>query len=163
MVEHPGRIAEVVLEVTAQPVIIGQVGELHPGYLAQYEIRADRICFATLNVALMTAAWRQAPEVREIDRLPAAERDIAVIVARDLAAADVAAVIRATAGRHLARLDLFDRYQGPPLAENEVSLAYRLRFQPRDRPISETEIEQAIESVARALEREVGGRIRSGS
>jgi len=161
--EHPGQTADVVLGVTAEPIIIGRVGELHPSYLAANEIRADRVCFAMLNVASMAAAWAPAPEVRDMDRLPALERDLAVIVAHDVAAADVAEAIRAAAGSYLARLDLFDRYQGPPLADDEVSLAYRLRFQPRETPLSETEIEQAIESVAKALEREVGGRIRSGT
>jgi phenylalanyl-tRNA synthetase beta chain len=88
---------------------------------------------------------------------------LAVIVSRDTSAGSVESVIRANAGPYLARLDLFDRYQGAPLAANEISLAYRLRFQPADAQLSEQSIEASVEAVTKALARDVGGRLRSGS
>ena len=103
------------------------------------------------------------PRCDEIDHLPAVERDLAVIVGKRVAAGDVANAIRASAGPTLVGLDLFDRYQGPPLADDEISLAYRLRFQPGQVPMSETDIDGAVEAVVSSLEREVEGRIRSGS
>ena len=110
------------------------------------------------------AAWRTAsPRSRNVYALPAVERDIAVVVDRQTPAADVEAVIRRHAGGHLAHLALFDRYQGAPLEEGQVSLAYRLRFQPADEPIADAELDAAIGEVSQALAREVGGRIRSGA
>jgi phenylalanyl-tRNA synthetase beta chain len=114
-------------------------------------------------MAKLAAAFDPQVEVRDIDALPVVERDLAVIVSRDTAAGAVEAVIRANAGPYLVRLDLFDRYHGPPLESNEVSLAYRLRFQPADAQLSESSIESSVESVTKALAREVGGRLRSGS
>jgi len=58
---------------------------------------------------------------------------------------------------------LFDRYHGPPLDASQVSLAYRLRFQPTDEPLSDSALDDAMTAVRKALEREVGGRIRSGA
>ena len=65
-------------------------------------------------------------------------------------------------GSYLRDLELFDRYQGAPLEANEVSLAYRLRFQPTDAPLSEAEIDSPMKAISEALAREVHGRIRSG-
>ena len=54
------------------------------------------------------------------------ERDLAVIVAADRPAAEVEAAIRRHGGPLLRGVELFDIYRGPPLAETENSLAYRL-------------------------------------
>jgi phenylalanyl-tRNA synthetase beta chain len=162
-VDHPGQTADVVIEAQSGPEIIGRVGEIHPRLLAAYEVKAARVAFAELAMAKLAAAFDPQVEVRDIDALPVVERDLAVIVSRDTAAGAVEAVIRANAGPYLVRLDLFDRYHGPPLESNEVSLAYRLRFQPADAQLSESSIESSVESVTKALAREVGGRLRSGS
>ena len=126
-------------------------------------MRAEHVVFAQLDLAALEARRKTPTQVREIDRLPAVERDLAVIVKRDVHAEDVANVIRANAGPNLRRLELFDRYQGPPLESDEVSLAYRLRFQATDSPIPEEELEAATRAVSEALARDVDGRIRSGS
>ncbi|MEX2548142.1 MAG: hypothetical protein WD830_10200, partial [Chloroflexota bacterium] len=161
-VEHPHRVA-LARVGGAESTVIGRVGEFDPRYLAAYEIKAERAVFAVLDVAKLAEAAALVPQVRDVDRLPPVERDIAVIVGRDVAAADVEAAIRAHAGPNLAALALFDRYQGPPLGANEISLAYRLRFQPEDTPLTEAQVEQAVAAVTDALGREVGGRVRSGS
>jgi len=138
------------------------VGEIHPRLLDAYEIKAEHVVFAEIEMAGTGAAFTPAPEVREIESLPLIERDLAVIVSRDTAADSVETVIRSNAGPYLASLDLFDRYHGAPLAANEVSLAYRLSFQPVDQ-LSEQSIESAVGAVIKAVERDVGGRLRSGS
>jgi phenylalanyl-tRNA synthetase beta chain len=163
-VEHPFRTAAVLTMGAAGKTMLGHVFEVDPRLTTAYDIRAEHVQFALLNFsALHDAAPGKPPEVREIDHLPAVERDLAVIVKRDVHAEDVAAVIRANAGSYLRRLDLFDRYQGAPLEPDEVSLAYRLRFQPMDAPMSESDIDSAVRAVTDALARDVQGRIRSGS
>ena len=139
--------------------------ELDPRLIAAYEVRSEHVVFAILDGAVTSrlAAERGAPKVREIGRLPVVERDIAVVVGRDVSAGRVADVIRGSAGVNLASLELFDRYAGAPLEAGQISLAYRLRFQPGDEGMSEAAIDVGIEQVIAALEQQVRGRIRSGN
>ncbi len=162
-VEHPGRLAEVMVERGGEAIVIGRVGELDPRYLAASEVRAERVVFAVVELAVVDRLVRAVPQAREVDRLPPVERDVAVIVSRDIPAARVAVVIRTAAGPTLTRLEMFDRYQGPPLEPSQVSLAYRLHFQPTDAQLTDTQLESIVETVGAALVREVDGRIRSGS
>ena len=163
-VEHSGRTAEVVVtDASGESTVLGRVGELDPRYMAAYEIRAERVIFTELDMASTAGLARLTVQVGEVDRLPAVERDLAVIVARDVAAADVLSAIRAHGGSYLVGVELFDRYQGPPLDAGELSLAYRLRFQPQESPLNESQVEESIDAVTQALAREVGGRVRSGS
>jgi phenylalanyl-tRNA synthetase beta chain len=137
------------------------VGEVDPRYLEACEVRAPRAVFALLDMAALGGLAQGVAQVRVIDQLPAIERDLAVVVGRDTPAGSVATVIRQNAGEHLAGLALFDRYQGAPLASDQVSLAFRLRYQPPAEGLSEAAIDESIERVGAALAREVGGRIRS--
>ena len=162
-VEHPGRTAEVVLHATGGAATIGRVGEVDPRLIAAYEIKAEGVVFAQLDMSALAASFNPAPTVRDIDALPVVERDLAVIVSRATPAGSVESTIRDAAGPLFVNVELFDRYQGPPLEANEISLAYRLRFQPSDAQLSEQSIESAVEAVTKALARDVGGRLRSGS
>ena len=160
-VEHPGRIATVDAVSGGTRTPLGRLGEVHPRYLAAYEVRAEHVPFALIDLTALCGLAAATPQIRNVDSLPALERDVAVVVKRDTPAASVEAAIRGAAGPRLASITLFDRYTGAPLGDDQVSLAYRLRFQPADEPLSEAQLDQAIEHVAAALSRAVGGRIRS--
>jgi phenylalanyl-tRNA synthetase beta chain len=159
-VEHPGRTASVIVEAGNERTLVGRVGELDPRYLTASGVRAERVAFAMLEMAPLRALQPDAVLVPALARLPAAERDLAVVVPRGVSHGRVAEVIRASAGPLLHDLSLFDRYQGPPLAADELSLAYRLRFQPMDRPLGEKELDDAVDAIARSLQQQLGLRVR---
>ncbi|MEO8626414.1 MAG: phenylalanine--tRNA ligase subunit beta, partial [Candidatus Limnocylindrales bacterium] len=162
-VEHPGRTAAVIAvtgdERTRTP--LGRVFEIDPRLLGAFEVKAERVAFALIQLEPLRDLAARVPQVRRIDTLPAVERDLAVVVGHDTPAADVERSIRGAAGPNLAHLSLFDRYTGAPLTANEVSLAYRLRFQAESEPLTEQQIDDSVARVSEALAREVGGKIRS--
>jgi phenylalanyl-tRNA synthetase beta chain len=161
-IEHPGRTASIELTASEERRVLGRVFEIDPRLLAAFDVRAEHVQFAYLWLPVVEDLADLTPKVKSAPLLPIVERDIAVIVSRDTPAADVEAAIRRNAGDQLASLILFDRYQGPPLEPNQVSLAYRLRFQPRDQPISDARLDGFMTEVSSGLERDLGGRIRSG-
>lgn len=160
MVEHPGRTAAVFATHDGEPVMLGRVGELDPRYLAACDVRSERAVFCVLDADVLSRLAAPAVQVVQLANLPQVERDIAVVVPRDLPQAEVAAVIRGAAGPLLDRLDLFDRYHGPPLDASEVSLAYRLRFQPVDQAVADAELEETMAGVTRSLADRLGARVR---
>ena len=160
-VEHPGRTAAVTALTGNERLPLGRVFEVDPRLLAAFEVKAERVAFALIQLEPLRDLAARVPQVRRIDTLPAFERDLAVVVDHGTPAADVERAIRNAAGQSLAAVTLFDRYTGAPLAATEVSLAYRLRFQPESEPLTEQHIDEAVAMVTQALARGVGGRIRS--
>ena len=160
-IEHPGRTADVFAEADGMRVDLGRVGELDPRYLGACGVRVEHAAFALLELQALERLKVAAPRVSRVERLPIIERDLAVLLTRDVPAAEVEQVIRANAGPYLASITLFDRYTGAPLRPGQVSLAYRLRFQPLDEPLADAAIDGAVEDVGAALAREVRGQIRS--
>jgi phenylalanyl-tRNA synthetase beta chain len=157
---HPGRSARVLALKDGATAVSGVVGELHPTIGAEVDLRGARLLVAELDIAGL-AGGRPA-DVRAVapSRHPAAERDIAVVVAESEAAADVADAIRSAAGPSLLSVRLFDIYRGAPLGPDQKSLAWRLVFQAGDRTLTEAEIESSVGAITTALKR-VGGRIRT--
>ncbi len=160
-VAHPGRRASVAFELPLVGLVeLGEVGELHPAYLRSLDVRAERVAFAVVSVdALETLADTQRRFV-PVPRVPAVERDLAVVTPETLPAGEVERVIRETAGPLLRGLRLFDRYQGPPLGRDEVSLAYRLQLQAADRTLAEAEIDDLVSTVVSELGARLGAHIR---
>jgi phenylalanyl-tRNA synthetase beta chain len=165
-VDHPGRSATVLAEMKSptpsdEPIQLGLVAEAHPALIRAWDIRTERPLFAEIDLDALLALVPRHQRVDEVDRLPALERDIAIVVSEDAPAGDIAAAIRQAAGEQLSDLWLFDRYAGAPLKPREVSLGFRLRFQPAGELTSEEDLDGTIERVVRVLEAAFGGRLRA--
>jgi phenylalanyl-tRNA synthetase beta chain len=154
---HPGRSAR----VAAEDEIAGRVGELHPSVIEALDLRVGRVIVAELAIAGLSGGRPSTPRVSAPSRHPLVERDLAVIVAETMPAADVEASIRRAAGPLLRAVSLFDIYRGRPLADDEKSLAYRLAFGADDRTLVESEVDAAIEAVTSGLVGDVEGRLRT--
>ncbi|HEX5014648.1 MAG TPA: phenylalanine--tRNA ligase subunit beta [Candidatus Limnocylindrales bacterium] len=157
---HPGRAARVEAHRDGMLVLAGVLGELHPSIADEWDLRA-RVVVAELDVSGLAGGKRRAVSAAPPPRHPSSERDLAVVVSESVAAGDVAAAIRASAGNTLTELRLFDVYRGAPLGQDEKSLAYRLTFRAPDRTLAEAEVEASIAAITEALRTEVGGRIRT--
>ena len=160
-IDHPGRTALAVATTEAgERVELGRVGELDPRYAAAYDVRAAHVVIADLDLSALAATVPAAIRVGLPPRLPSAERDLAVVVGVHRPAGEVEAVIRAAGGPLLREVRLFDRYQGGQLAADEVSLAFRLRFEPADQALDDAIIDSHIVRVIKDLRDHLGAKLR---
>ena len=158
---HPGRAARFRGQRGDRLAIAGWVGELHPHIAEEWDLRGARVVVAELDVSGLGGGRLPAVIAAAPSRHPAAERDVAVVVAEARAAGEVAATIRGSGGPALESTRLFDIYRGAPLAAGEKSLAFRLTFRAPDRTLGEAEVDAAIGAITAAIESEVSGRIRT--
>ena len=154
---HPGRAAR----IRADGRLVGRIGELHPALIEALDLRTDRIVVAELAIAGLAGGRIDVPRVGAPSRHQSSERDLAVIVADERPAAEVAASIRRHSGPILRDVTLFDVYRGQPLAAGEVSLAYRLTLRDDDRTLTEAELDATVAAVVDGLERDVAARFRT--
>ncbi|MFL6158751.1 MAG: phenylalanine--tRNA ligase subunit beta, partial [Marmoricola sp.] len=90
----------------------------------------------------------------EFSTYPVAKEDVALQVAVEVAAADVASTLREGAGPLCESVRLFDVYTGEQVGEGRKSLAFALRFRAPDRTLTEAETGEArAAAVALAAER----------
>jgi phenylalanyl-tRNA synthetase beta chain len=97
-----------------------------------------------------------ARRVAPLPAYPAVERDVALLVADEVPAARVAAVIGAAGGALLEAFEPFDLFRGRGIPGDARSIAYRLRFRAGDRTLTDTEVDQAMARILKQLKEELG-------
>jgi phenylalanyl-tRNA synthetase beta chain len=131
---HPGRCAAVLLG--DEPV--GVLGQLHPRVAAACELPAAAFAAELELDPLLTAVPRMRPAATP-SPYPELSFDVAFLVPPGVTAAALEAVLREAGGDLLARLALFDAYQGPPLPAGHRNLAYRVALQAGDRTLTDAD------------------------
>jgi phenylalanyl-tRNA synthetase beta chain len=146
---HPGRCARLTLEGHE----LGHAGELHPRVCAAYAVpRGTAAVEVDLDVLMAHAVDVVAGP--EFSTYPVAKEDVALVVADDVTAADLATTLRQGAGPLCESVRLFDVFTGEQIGEGRKSLAFALRFRAPDRTLTEAEAGAARDAaVALAAER----------
>ncbi len=133
------------------PVVVGEIGEIDPGVLEAFAI-SERVAWLQLDLGVALSAPRGDRPYRRISRYPSSDLDLAFEVDESVPAAEVEATIAAAAGGLLVRLELFDVFRGPPVADGRRSLAYRLRLQSPERTLTDDDLTGTRSAVIAAVE-----------
>lgn len=158
---HPGRSAEIWLGESR----LGYLGELHPTVQEAYEL-GQRPVVMELNLDLMFAESAMFGSLsggivyERLPKFPAAVRDMAVVLDKQVSAAELEAAIASAGGRYLTNIALFDVYESLALGPNRRSLAYNLTFQRAESTLTVEEVNAAFENILEAV-RKLGGELRS--
>jgi phenylalanyl-tRNA synthetase beta chain len=159
---HPGRCAT--LEVQAPPsgasdgasaaavaatgawLPLGVLGEIHPEVAERFDL-TQRAYLMELDLERLYSVTPDRVMTRPISRYPIAQRDLAVVVARDLPQEAVALAIRETTGPLTPEVELFDVYTGEGIAPEKKSLAYTLTYRATDHTLTAQEVEDAQKAI----------------
>jgi phenylalanyl-tRNA synthetase beta chain len=91
---------------------------------------------------------------RALPTQPAIERDLSLVGAASIPAAELGATIADAAGDLLERVEPFDVYEGAGIGAHERSMAFRLTFRAPDRTLTDTEIDAVVKTILHRLEQE---------
>ncbi|KIF70682.1 phenylalanyl-tRNA synthetase subunit beta, partial [Streptomyces sp. AcH 505] len=150
---HPGRCAALFATVDGTRTLVGHAGELHPRVVKALGL-PERTSAAEVDLDLLERAGAGPLRAPRISTFPVATQDVALVVARDVPAADVELALREGAGPLLEGIRLFDVFTGEQLGADSKSLAYALRFRAADRTLTVDEASAARDAaVALAAER----------
>jgi phenylalanyl-tRNA synthetase beta chain len=131
---HLSRCAKVLLD----GLPVGLLGQLHPQAAAVADLPAAAFAVEVELDSLLDAV----PGMRLVPApsvYPELSFDVAFLVPAGVAAGDLEADLHEAAGQLLARLSLFDAYQGPPLPPGHRNLAYRVALQAVDRTLTDAD------------------------
>ncbi|UEA17435.1 phenylalanine--tRNA ligase subunit beta [Pasteurella canis] len=150
---HPGQSAAIILDGKE----IGFIGTVHPNIAKQLGLNGRTIVFEILWSAIAT---RHVVHAKEISRFPANRRDLALVVADDIAASDILDTCRAVAGEKLIQVNLFDVYQGSGVAAGHKSLAISLVIQDNEKTLEEDDINAVVSVVLSELKQRFNAYLR---
>ena len=143
---HPGRSAAILMQ--GQP--IGQIGVIHPTVAENFGASLQTVVLdLTLGPVLETATEKR--QYSPLPRFPAVTRDLALLVADEVAVAELAEAIRAAGGPNLEQIRLFDVYQGQQVPAGKKSVAYNLVFRSAERTLNDEDIQPAMQKILDSL------------
>jgi len=144
---HPGRSA--LIKIDDQ--ILGIMGEIHPLVRQNFDIK-QRVCACELDMDTLFNLSRQHVMMDKITRYPAVERDLAVVLNKEVKADRVLGLIQDLGGELLQNTVVFDVYSGEQVPEGCKSMAFRLTFQSAERTLTEAEVNTIMDQIRAGLQ-----------
>ncbi len=138
---------------------VAWAGALHPDVSAALGIDAP-LYLAEVDLDRLLALPRHASSFRPLPRVPSTSRDLSLVLPRSLPFARIREVLESVPSPAPVEWEVTDRYEGAPLAADEVSLTVRGILQPLDRTLTDAETESYRGELVQALRRERGIRLR---
>lgn len=124
---------------------LGLAGILSPARARELDLEAP-VLVAEMNLKKLAAAASADLKYEELPKFPGSSRDVAMLVAADLPAEEVAAFFEAHEEPLLQSVELFDVFQDPSgekLPADKKSLAYSLSYRSEERTLEAAEVEAA--------------------
>ncbi|RXF70334.1 phenylalanine--tRNA ligase subunit beta [Hansschlegelia zhihuaiae] len=156
---HPGRSAALQL---GPKVVLGAFGELHPRTLNALGLSGPLVGFELTLDAFPhpKAKPTRAKPPFEGSALQPLTRDFAFLVDRDVPAAELMRAAQAADRKLITRVDLFDRYEGAGVPEGKISLALAVTLQPREKTLTDAEIDETASRIVAQVEKSTGATLR---
>ena len=144
---HPGRQAEIRYEGKA----VGYLGEVHPTVAASYGI-GTKAYVAVLDIPQVVEFATFDRKYTGIAKYPAVNRDISMVVPKEILAGDIEHMIAQRGGKILESYKLFDIYEGSQIQKGYKSMAYSIVFRSLEKTLEEAEVSAAMKKILNGLE-----------
>jgi phenylalanyl-tRNA synthetase beta chain len=157
---HPGRSGVLRL---GPKLALAHFGEIHPRVLKAMNVDGPVLAFEVFLDAIPAAkpkATKTKPALEASELLPV-RRDFAFVVDEAVTAEALLKAVRGAEKKLIADIGLFDVYQGKGVPEGRKSMAVEVTLQPRDKTLTDAEIEGVSKAIVAAVEKATGGTLRA--
>jgi phenylalanyl-tRNA synthetase beta chain len=157
---HPGRSGAV--QIGPQNVL-GYFGELHPRVIAALKAEGPLVAFElTLeNIPAQKAKATRAKPMLELSPFQPVERDFAFVVDKTVKAADVLRAAQSVDKKLIVNVGVFDVYEGAGIDADKKSVAIAVTIQPRDKTMTDAEIDALGQRIVAEVAKKTGGVLRA--
>jgi len=156
---HPGRSGTIQM---GPKNVIGHFGELHPRTLAALKAEGPLVAFEVLLEAIPEpkAKATRAKPMLELSPFQPVERDFAFIVDAGVKAGDIVRTAQAADRKLISNVSVFDVYEGKGIDPGKKSVAIAVTIQPRDKTMTDEEIEALAAKIVAEVVKRTGGTLR---
>jgi phenylalanyl-tRNA synthetase beta chain len=157
---HPGRSGTI--QIGPQN-ILGHFGELHPSALEALDVEGPLVAFEVILERILEpkAKLTRAKPALELSAFQPVERDFAFVVERNVKAADIIRAAASTDRKLISGVSVFDVYEGKGIEPGKKSIAIAVTLQPRDKTMTDAEIEALAAKIVAEVGKRTGGVLRA--
>jgi phenylalanyl-tRNA synthetase beta chain len=157
---HPGRSGTI--QIGPQNVL-GHFGEMHPSALEALDVGGPLVAFEVMleRIPEPKAKATRAKPALVLSPFQPVERDFAFVVERNVKAADLVRAAQSADRKLIAGVSVFDVYEGTGIAPGKKSVAIAVTIQPRDKTMTDAEIEALAAKIVAEIGKRTGGVLRA--
>ncbi len=157
---HPGRSGTI--QIGPQNVL-GYFGELHPRALDLLRADGPMIAFEVILDRIPEAKQKptRAKPVLELSPFQPVSRDFAFIVDRSVRASDIVRAAQGVDKKLITDVTAFDVYEGKGIDDGKKSIAIAVTIQPREKTLTDQEIEAVAAQIVTEVTKKTGGTLRA--
>lgn len=156
---HPGRSGTLRL---GPKTILAEFGELHPRMLNDMGLERGAVAFEVFLNRLPPLRKRKhtSKSPLNVSDLQPLTRDFAFVVDADVKASDLVRAAKGADKNLITNVTVFDVFEGKSIGEGRKSIAIEITLQPKDKTLTDAEIEAVSERVVATVIKVTGGELR---
>jgi len=155
---HPGRSGTLALG----PKLLATFGELHPKMLAEFGLKVPVAGFEiVLDAVPEPKSKGKARTAYSPSPYQAVERDFAFVVDTTVTAEEIVRAAKAAERGLIETVSVFDVYEGMGVPDGKKSLAIAVRLQPKDKTLTDAEIEAIGQKIVTEVAKATGASLRN--
>jgi phenylalanyl-tRNA synthetase beta chain len=140
---------------------IGEAGVFSDAICERYDFKDLTPCGAELDFEELMALGSGSVRSKPIPRFPAVERDLSIVVAEQVAWADIALAVKDVAPVELEDVRFVDIYRGKGITPGAKSVTLSLRFRDEDGTLTHETVDLHQAAIIGSLNRAVGAELRT--
>jgi phenylalanyl-tRNA synthetase beta chain len=156
---HPGRSGTI--QIGPQNVL-GYFGELHPRALEALDAEGPLVAFEVILERIPDAKARptRAKPQLELSAFQPVSRDFAFVVDAKVKAGDIVRAAQNVDRKLITAVTIFDVYEGKGIEDGKKSIAIAVTLQPRDKTMTDEEIDATGKKIVAEVAKRTGGALR---
>ncbi len=156
---HPGRSGTLQLGPQA---ILAHFGELHPKTLGSLDVTGPVVGFEVFLEALAEPKARstRSKGALQVSEFQAVSRDFAFVVKDSVEADKILKAVRGADKALITEVNVFDVFRGPAIGEGNKSVGIEITIQPKDKTLTDEEIDAISQKVIAAVTKATGATLR---
>ena len=139
---------------------IGFISKVSHEKRLQFDIKMD-VFYAELNWEIIKEHLSNYhARYKEIPKFPFVERDLALIIDREVSYQEIQKTIKQLQIKTLENISIFDVFENDKLGTNKKSYAINLSFYDKEKTLMDVDVEMDVHKIMKTLESKIGATIR---
>ena len=160
---HPGRSGLLSLESSGGPEL-AYFGEIHPSIIKKMDLRTDNVLGFEIFLDNIPQSRKKIREVKPqfiVFDYQKVVRDFAFVIDEKYSSGEIISLVKKIDKELIKSVKIFDVYQGENIEKGKKSIAFNVTFEPKDKTLSEEDIEKISKKIISTVQEKTGATLRS--
>jgi phenylalanyl-tRNA synthetase beta chain len=160
---HPGRSGLLSLGSSSGPEL-AYFGEIHPFIIKKLDLRTDNVLGFEIileNIPESRKKIREAKPQFIISDYQKVVRDFAFVIDEKYSSGEIINLVKKIDKKLIKDVRIFDVYQGDNIAVGKKSIAFNVTLEPKDKTLSDNDIEEVSKKIISTVQETTGATLRS--